>query len=54
MAALNELVWRNSSDLFWIGYQVWGPAAGFVLFAALCMPLMSRHMTGECKIRTAQ
>lgn len=54
MAGLNEWVWRNTSTLFWIGFQIWGGILVFVLFAAAGAPVMSRHWSGQCKIRTAE
>ena len=53
-AAANELVWRNSSTLFWIGYQMWGPILIFVLIIAASYPLVNAHYIGTCKIRTAE
>ena len=50
----NELVWRNSSTLFWIGYQMWGPILIFVLIIAASYPLVNSHYIGTCKVRTAE
>ena len=50
MAVVNELVWRNSSDLFWIGFQIWGPILGVLLFAAGSMPVVGRYWSGRCKV----
>ncbi len=52
MALLNELVWRHSSDLFWIAFQIWGPVLGFVVFASGSIPAISRHWTGQCRVRS--
>lgn len=53
MAFLNELVWRHGSDLFWIGFQIWGPVLGFFIFASGSIPTISRHWTGRCKVRSS-
>ena len=43
MAALNELVWRNSSTEFWIGFKIWGALPLTFLFAAANIPMLMRH-----------
>lgn len=43
MAAVNELVWRNSSTDFWIGFKIWGAIPATLLFAAANIPMLMRH-----------
>jgi intracellular septation protein len=43
MAVLNELVWRNSSTNFWIGFKLWGAIPLTFLFAAANIPMLLRH-----------
>ena len=43
MAALNELVWRNSSTDFWIGFKLWGALPLTFLFAAANIPMLLKH-----------
>ncbi|MFL6830508.1 MAG: septation protein A [Sphingomicrobium sp.] len=43
MAALNELVWRNSTTNFWIGFKLWGALPLTFLFAAANIPMLLRH-----------
>lgn len=43
MALLNELVWRNSTTDFWIGFKLWGAIPLTFLFAALNIPMLMRH-----------
>ena len=43
MAVLNELVWRNSSTNFWIGFKLWGALPITFLFAAANIPMLLRH-----------
>lgn len=43
MALLNEMVWRNSSTAFWIGFQFWGRFSLFLLFAATAIPMLEQH-----------
>ncbi len=47
MAALNELVWRNSSTDFWVGFKLWGAIPLTFLFAALNIPMLLRHGLSE-------
>ena len=43
MAVLNELVWRNSSTNFWVGFKLWGAIPLTFLFAAANVPMLLRH-----------
>ena len=43
MAVLNELVWRNSSTDFWVGFKLWGALPLTFLFAAANIPMLLRH-----------
>jgi intracellular septation protein len=43
MAVLNELVWRNSSTDFWVGFKLWGAIPLTFLFAAANIPMLLRH-----------
>lgn len=43
LAALNELVWRTQSDVFWTGFKVFGTMPLTVVFALTQVPLIMRH-----------
>ncbi len=43
MAVVNELVWRNSSTDFWIGFKLWGALPATLLFALANIPMLMRH-----------
>jgi intracellular septation protein len=43
LAIANELVWRNSSTEFWLGYKLWGSMPATILFAAANIPMLMRH-----------
>ena len=43
MAVLNEVVWRNASTQFWIGFKIWGALPLTFLFAAANIPMLLRH-----------
>jgi intracellular septation protein len=43
MAVVNELVWRNSSTDFWIGFKLWGMIPATLLFAVANVPMLMRH-----------
>lgn len=43
LAALNEVVWRTQSDVFWSGFKMFGTMPITVLFALSQVPLILRH-----------
>lgn len=43
MALLNEMVWRNSSTQFWIGFKIWGAIPLTFLFAIANVPMLMKH-----------
>jgi intracellular septation protein len=43
MAALNEIVWRTQSTDFWVTFKAFGVLPLTALFAALQVPLVTRH-----------
>ncbi len=43
MAVVNELVWRNSSTDFWIGFKLWGAIPATLLFAIANVPMLMKH-----------
>jgi intracellular septation protein len=43
MALLNEVVWRNSTTSFWIGFKLWGALPLTFLFAAANIPMLLKH-----------
>jgi intracellular septation protein len=43
LAVVNELVWRNSSTDFWVGFKLWGALPATLLFGAANMPMLIRH-----------
>ncbi|MFL6720367.1 MAG: inner membrane-spanning protein YciB [Sphingomonas sp.] len=43
MAVLNEIVWRNSSTNFWVGFKLWGALPLTFLFAAANIPMLLKH-----------
>jgi intracellular septation protein len=43
LAALNEAVWRNFSDDFWIAFKVWGTMPITIIFTMAQMPLILKH-----------
>lgn len=43
LAALNEIVWRNFSTDFWVGFKVWGIMPITLAFALAQTPLILRH-----------
>lgn len=47
LAIVNEIVWRNFSTDFWIGYKLFGALPLTLLFAAAQTPLILRNQTPE-------
>jgi len=43
LAAMNEVVWRNFSDDFWVAFKVWGTMPITILFTLAQMPLILKH-----------
>ena len=43
MAVANELVWRNASWDFWVGFKLWGVLPATLLFALANVPMLLRH-----------
>ena len=43
MAVVNELVWRNSTTSFWIGFKLWGFLPATFLFAIANVPMLMKH-----------
>ncbi|HEX8224222.1 MAG TPA: septation protein A [Allosphingosinicella sp.] len=43
MALVNELVWRNSTTSFWIGFKLWGFLPATILFAIANVPMLMKH-----------
>lgn len=43
LAVLNEVVWRNFSDDFWVNFKVWGTMPITLAFTFSQLPLIMRH-----------
>ncbi len=43
LAVVNEIVWRNFSEGFWVGFKFWGMTGLTMLFVLTQAPLLSRH-----------
>ncbi|MCD7058388.1 septation protein A [Pelagibacterium xiamenense] len=43
LAALNEIVWRNFSDDFWVAFKVWGIMPITMVFAMAQVPLLTKY-----------
>lgn len=43
LAAVNEIVWRNFSTDFWVGFKVWGIMPLTIAFALAQTPLILKH-----------
>lgn len=44
LAILNELIWRNFSEAFWVNFKVLGVIPLSIVFMLLNGPLVTRHM----------
>lgn len=53
LAAANELMWRNFSTDFWLGYKLWGALPATIIFALANVPMLMRHgMNAEAAEKT--
>lgn len=43
LAILNEVIWRNFSTDFWVGFKTWGMFPITMIFTLTQMPLIMRH-----------
>ena len=47
LASVNEVVWRNFSESFWVGFKFWGMTGLTMAFVASQIPLMMKHAPGD-------
>ena len=47
LAVVNEIVWRNFSEAFWVGFKFWGITGLTMAFVASQLPMMMKHATAE-------
>ena len=43
MAALNEFIWRNYSEPFWVNFKLWGMTPLTLLFTLTQIPFIMKH-----------
>jgi intracellular septation protein len=43
LAGLNEVIWRNFSEAFWVSFKAWGMFPITLIFALSQVPLIQRH-----------
>ena len=43
IAALNEIVWRTQSELFWVNFKVWGLLPITILFTLSTFPIIKKY-----------
>lgn len=43
LAVLNEVIWRNFSEAFWVSFKAWGMFPITLIFALSQVPLIQRH-----------
>lgn len=43
LAGLNEVIWRNFSDDFWVAFKVWGIMPLTVVFSMFQLPVLSKY-----------
>ena len=47
LAGLNEYVWRNYPEEFWVNFKVFGMLPLTLLFLMCQMPLIKRHLLDQ-------
>jgi intracellular septation protein len=45
MAVINEFVWRNYSESFWVNFKIFGAVPITVVFIMLQLPFLMKHTT---------
>jgi intracellular septation protein len=43
LAALNEFIWRNSTEDFWVNFKVFGMLTLTMVFSLLQLPLIKKY-----------
>ncbi|MCL4765660.1 MAG: septation protein A [Hyphomicrobiaceae bacterium] len=51
LAVVNELVWRNFSESFWIGFKIWGIMPLTMAFALSQLGVLKRHQADQEAMR---
>ena len=49
LAVVNEIIWRNFSEAFWVSFKFWGMTGLTMAFVASQLPMMMKHSTAEEK-----
>ena len=47
LALVNEIVWRNFSEAFWVSFKFWGMTGLTMAFVASQLPMMMKHSTAD-------
>ena len=47
LAVVNEIVWRNFSNDFWVTFKVWGTMPMTIVFMLFQIPVMTKHALPE-------
>lgn len=47
LAVVNEIVWRNFSNDFWVNFKVWGTMPMTIIFMVFQYPVMVKHSLEE-------
>ena len=47
LALVNEVVWRNFSESFWVGFKLWGMSGLSFLFIMSQIPMIMKHTLDE-------
>ncbi len=47
LAALNEVIWRQTSTEFWVEFKVWGILPLILIFAVAQTPLLLKHAAAD-------
>ncbi len=49
LAVLNEVIWRNFSEEFWVSFKVWGVLPLTMIFGMFQMPLLTKYAPSVSK-----
>lgn len=50
LALLNEVIWRNFSTDFWVGFKLWGVVPISMIYGLAQMPYILKHQLKEAEV----
>lgn len=54
LAILNEVIWRNFSTDFWVGFKLWGVVPISLIYGGAQMPFIMKHQLKDSEAETSE